>query len=53
MSKTYRAYAHDQMLLLPINPKERLPEGHLAYFIDETVAEMDLDGILNYYERSD
>ena len=53
MSKTYRPYAHDQLLLLPINPKEWLPEGHLAYFIDETVAEMDLDEILNYYERSD
>jgi transposase len=53
MGKTYRPYAHDQMLLLPINPKEWLPGGHLAYFIEETVAEINLDEILNYYERSD
>ena len=33
MSKTFRRYEPDQMLLMPVALQEWLPADHLAYFI--------------------
>ncbi|MCY3017537.1 MAG: IS1182 family transposase [Planctomycetota bacterium] len=53
MSKTYREYEPDQMLLLPPNMREWLPENHLALFIGDVVDELDLSSILEVYEEGD
>ena len=50
MSTTFRAYQPDQLLLLPPSPKDWLPEGHLAYFISETVDRLDLSVFYRHYE---
>ncbi|MDO8562435.1 MAG: IS1182 family transposase [Candidatus Limnocylindria bacterium] len=49
MSKTFRPYQPDQRLLLPPGLDELLPEGDLAYFIRDTVAELDLRPIQAAY----
>ena len=49
--KTYREYQPRQGFLLPPSPLDWLPADHLAYFILETVAQLDLSGITAYYER--
>lgn len=54
MSKTYRPYEPDQMLLLPPSLKEWLPRGHLTHFISELVEEsLDLKSITQVYEREE
>ena len=35
MSKTFRRYEPDQMLLMPVALQEWLPADHLAYFISD------------------
>jgi transposase len=52
MSKTYRPYNPDQELLLPPSVREWLPEGHLAYFVSDTIDEMDISAIESVYEKS-
>lgn len=52
MSKTYRPYTPDQQLLLAPSMRDWLPEGHLAYFVSDTVDEMDISAIESYYEKS-
>jgi len=47
--KTYRPYQPDQMLLLPPSIEEWLPEGHLARFVREVVATLDLTAIEGTY----
>ena len=42
MTTSYRPYAPDQVLLLPPSLDEWLPEGHLAYFVSDTVDALDL-----------
>lgn len=42
MNASYVTYAPDQDLLLPPSLQEWLPEGHLAYFISDTVDALDL-----------
>jgi transposase len=42
----------DQELLLPPSLREWLPEGHLVWFVLDSVAELDLDGFYSAY-RSD
>lgn len=42
MPASYLPYQPDQDLLLPPSLKEWLPEGHLAYFIGDTVDSLDL-----------
>ena len=49
--KTYREYQPRQGFLLPPSPLDWLPADHLAYFILETVAQLDLSRITSYYER--
>jgi transposase len=51
MSKVFRPYAPEQSELLPPSPREWLPEGHVAYFILDTVAQLDLRALLARYER--
>jgi transposase len=53
MSKTYREYEPDQLLLLPPDMREWLPEGHLALFIGDVVEELDLSAIYESYEDGD
>jgi len=50
MSTTYRPYAPDQDLLLQPSLREWLPEGHLAYFINDVVEELDLRAFYQAYE---
>jgi transposase len=42
MPTTFRPYAPDQSLLFPASPRDWLPEGHLAFFISDTVDVLDL-----------
>jgi transposase len=51
MSKVYRPYQPEQSELLPPSPREWLPEEHLAYFILDTVKELELKVLLEKYER--
>ena len=48
MTISYIRYVPDQTLLLPPSIQEWLPEGHLAYFISDTVDELDLSA---FHER--
>lgn len=47
----FRNYAPDQLLLLPPDLREWLPEGHAAYFILDVLGELDLSEI--YYASYD
>ena len=42
MPASYLPYLPDQDFLLPHSMREWLPEGHLAYFINDTVDSLDL-----------
>ena len=53
MSKTFREYDIDQLLLLPSCMREWLPEGHLAFFISDVVDGLDLSAVLQDYEGGD
>jgi transposase len=50
MPTSFRPYAPDQSLLLPPSPRDWLPEGHLAYFISDTVDALDLAAFYAPYE---
>lgn len=50
MPTTFRPYTPEQMLLLPPSPRDWLPEGHLAYFISDTVDTLDLKAFYEPYE---
>src|SRR6059036_872405 len=50
MSTTFRPCAPDQSLLFPPSPRDWLPEGHLAFFIADTVAALDLRAFYEPYE---
>src|SRR6266496_989541 len=50
MPTTFRPCAPDQSLLFPPSPRDWLPEGHLAFFIAETVAALDLQAFYEPYE---
>ena len=52
MSKTYRAYNPEQQLLMPPSLHEWLSEDHLAYFVSDTIDEMDLSAIESFYEKN-
>ena len=51
MGKVYKDYEQNQMLLLPPSLRDWLPEGHLAFFIDDTVDQLDISIIQNEYEK--
>ena len=50
MPTTFRPYAPDQSLLFPASPRDWLPEGHLAFFISDTVDALDLGAFYAPYE---
>jgi transposase len=51
--KTYRPYTPDQTYLLPPSPSEWLPKGHLAYFVLDLVADLDLGEIERRLQAKD
>jgi transposase len=50
MPTTFRPCAPDQSFLFPPSPRDWLPEGHLAFFIADTVAALDLQAFYAAYE---
>lgn len=50
MATTFRRYIPEQSLLLPPSPRDWLPEGHLAYFLSDTVDALDLKAFYEPYE---
>jgi len=51
MPQNFIACDRDQELLLPPSLREWLPEDHLAWFVLEAVAELDLDAFYGAYRR--
>jgi transposase len=51
MAQNFLACDRDQVLLLPPDLREWLPEGHLAGFVVETVEQLDLEAVYAYYRR--
>jgi transposase len=49
MAYSFRPYCPDQDYLLPQSPRDWLPEGHLALFLQETIGTVDLSPILGRY----
>jgi len=49
MTISYRRYTAEQDLLLPPSLQDWLPEGHLAYFISDTVDALDLSALHQRY----
>lgn len=47
--KRFKTYEPEQGYLLPPSPKDWLPPGHLAHFIDQVVDELDLGAIYASY----
>ena len=50
MPTSFRPYAPDQSLLFPASPRDWLPEGHLAFFIGDTVDALDLRAFYAPYD---
>lgn len=50
MAYSFRPYSLDQAYLLPQSPREWLPEGHLALFLEEIVSQLDLGPIFEGYQ---
>ena len=50
MATTFRCYNPEQALLLPPSARDWLPEGHLAYFISDTIDNLDLSAFYAPYE---
>lgn len=50
MATSFRPSAPDQSLLFPPSPREWVPEGHLAFFIADTVAALDLEAFYAPYD---
>jgi transposase len=51
MPTSYLPYQPDQQFLLPPSPQEWLPEGHLAYYISDTVDQLDLGAFHARYAK--
>lgn len=49
MSKTFRPYEPDQIILMPASMKEWLPSDHLAYFISDVADHLDLSAVMARY----
>lgn len=49
MSKTFRPYEPDQIILMPASMQDWLPSDHLAYFISDVVDHLDLSEIMGRY----
>jgi transposase len=48
MGTSFRPYEPEQSHLFPASPRDWLPEGHLAFFISDTVESLELNA---FYER--
>ncbi len=53
MSKVFRPYEPEQMLLMPAVLQDWLPRDHLARFVPDVVDHMDLSAIMSWYEDED
>ncbi len=53
MTRKFIPYDPSQIYLLPPNPREWLPDGHLALFRSDTVKGLDLKQIYEYYNKAD
>jgi transposase len=51
MPTSYLPYQPEQQFLLPPSPHEWLPEGHLAYYIGDTVDQLDLSAFHARYAK--
>jgi len=51
MSKTFRAYDPEQLLMLPPSVQEWLPEDHEVHFVNDVVASLDLWAIYGSYDE--
>src|SRR5690606_10386385 len=51
MTISYLPYHPDQAHLLPVSASDWLPEGHLAYFIADTVESLDLSAFHARYAK--
>lgn len=51
MSNYFKEYNQNEQYLFPPSLHDWLPEGHLAYFINEIVEEMDLSEIYKEYKE--
>jgi transposase len=49
--KRFRDYSPEQPYLLPVSPREWLPDGHLAYFVHEVVGRLDLSRVFDSYRE--
>ena len=50
MGTTFRPYQPDQMLLLPQDLREWVPEGHLAHHVSDLVDALDLGAFYAPYK---
>lgn len=50
MGTTYRPYQPEQSFLLPPSLRDWLPQGHLAYFISDTIDQLDVSALHERYE---
>ena len=50
MPTTFRPYEPDQILLLPPDLRDWLPEGHLAHYVSDLVASLDLRAFYAPYD---
>lgn len=53
MTKRFKPYNPEEMLLLPPSPRDWLPEDHLAYFVSDVVGQLDLREIMASYKKDD
>jgi transposase len=51
MGQSFIACDREQSFLMPPDVREWLPEGHLAWFVLDAVAQMDLDAFYGAYRR--
>ncbi len=51
MAKIFRPYTPDQLLLLPPSLRERLPDDHPVYFVNDLVETLDLEPMLSTYDE--
>src|SRR2546427_476658 len=51
MAMNFLACDREQAFLMPPDPRDWLPEGHLAWFVLASVEEMDLDAFYGSYRQ--
>ena len=50
--KKFKDYQPNQLFLLPPNPRDWLPENHLAFFVSDVVDQLDLSPVFSYYNSN-